>query len=287
MTYKTIVAVLSAAEDAVSRAKSAEVEQARQLRRGELERQQLELQAEAKELTRGQADFRKARAVFDAIWNTEREAETLNEKRLCLAERSAKAAATIADLEDKLELLQVAEHLVDGASDFRTPGKHQQTRGVIAEAELARGAHHAVRFHAANFRLLDLEVTWQHRARERHGNAVADVAIRRAAHDLLRSAVGRDAHRANRELVRVGMLRAREDFTHDQVRNRGQPGLFHALNLEPEKRKRARDLVHGGRELDVGFEPGEGDFHEKEEARSEKREVRSCYGLRFMALMYA
>ena len=92
-------------------------------------------------------------------------------------------------------------------------------------------------------------------------HAVAGVAVGRAADDRLHAAGGTDVDRANGELVGVGMLRARENLTDDNVLEFRRAGAVHGFHFEAEKRDRAGDLVDGGVELYVVAEPVEGNFH--------------------------
>ena len=153
------------------------------------------------------------------------------------------------------------QHVVDGGPQRGAPGEDQQAGMGAAEAELVRGAHHAVGQLAADPGLLDLEVAGQHGARQRHRHAVAHPVIWRAAHDGLHAPGRTNVDGADGELVGVGMRLAGEHFADHDERQRRQAGPDHLLDLETEKRDGVGDFVDGRVEGDVGLEPMEREFH--------------------------
>jgi hypothetical protein len=59
------------------------------------------------------------------------------------------------------------------------------------------------------------------------------------------------------------VLVAREHLADHHVGQRWHPGADDLLDLKTEERDRMSDLIDGGVEGHVGFEPVEGDFHRK------------------------
>src|SRR5690606_9119314 len=100
---------------------------------------------------------------------------------------------------------------------------------------------------------------------ERHGHAVADIAVGSAADDGAHAAVGgADVHGADGELVGVGVFVAGEDVADDDVVELGRAGVDDLLDLEAEEGDRARDVVGGDAgKINVVLEPGEGNFHRR------------------------
>ena len=74
----------------------------------------------------------------------------------------------------------------DRRADLCLGRKNQQPVAVCGKAELARAAKHALRFDAAQFARLDLQIVGQNRARQGERHFVAHFVILRAANDLAR-----------------------------------------------------------------------------------------------------
>ena len=168
------------------------------------------------------------------------------------------------------------QNVVDRRADRGFAGEKEQTLRVFGEGEFLGGAHHAGRGLSADLGFFDDEIAGEHGAGERDGHAVADVAVGRAADDGAHAAMGgTDIDGANGELVGVGVFVAREDVADDDVVERGGAGADDLLDLEAEEGDRARNVI--GRntgEIDVGLEPGEGNFHRKSRFRSCPRNTR-------------
>ena len=90
----------------------------------------------------------------------------------------------------------------DRFPDLCVRRENQKSIAVLRKTELARTAKHTLRFNAAEFARLDLQVVHQHCAGQREWNFVADLVVLRAANDLARlpAAV---IDLANAEAVRV------------------------------------------------------------------------------------
>src|SRR5690606_21922606 len=157
------------------------------------------------------------------------------------------------------------QHVVDGRADGRFAGEQVETVGGLREGEFAGGAQHAGGGLAADLGFLDGEVAGQRGGGQRDGHAVAGVAVVRAADDGAHAAVGlADVHGADGKFVGVGVLVAGEDVADHGEIERGRAGLDDLLDLEAEEGDGARDVVVGrGAEINVGLEPGTGNFHWK------------------------
>ncbi len=168
------------------------------------------------------------------------------------------------DIENRVAIRQ---GLVDRLADGRGGREDQQTRMIARQAEFIGGAHHPLGFVAVGLALGNLKAARQDRAGQRDRHAPAHVAIRRAAHDGAHAAVIRtDIHRAERDLLlEIRDLLAREDFAHDDIRQRRQAGVVDALDLEAEEGDGALQFFRGGVEPDILPEPVAGDFHGAEE----------------------
>ena len=162
------------------------------------------------------------------------------------------------------------KRLVDGRTEIRFSGKDEQPAVIAAHADFIRRAHHAIGRLAAKLRLLDLKISRQHCARKSDENAIARVAIVRAANDGLHAARRPHIDGANRKLVGVGMLRPGEDFANDHMIEFRRAGGNHAFHLKAEKRDRPRNFIDGSIELNVIAEPVEGEFHVSEKDFEQK-----------------
>ena len=165
------------------------------------------------------------------------------------------------------------EHHVGAAQIL---GERHAHRGVLrqdpnalvvgGQAELARGAVHAHRHHAAELALLDLDVAGQHRAHHGGHDMVALVEVLRAAHDLQRlgvalgiDVVGAHVNRADPQMVRIGMGGLGEHLRGDHV----VKGLAHGLDrldlgaradeLAGELGRVLRQLNHSGKPVVRNF----------------------------------
>lgn len=133
-----------AAEDALRRAKSDEAEQARQIRRGELEKRSLELGSALEKLEAERSSHSKARALQSEIANAEKQADAL-EGRRGTNERALEAASTEKrDAEGLLELLDVATRLQDKRRIEGSIGELERVAADI-EADRATAAEHHAR----------------------------------------------------------------------------------------------------------------------------------------------
>ena len=102
---------------------------------------------------------------------------------------------------------------------------------LLAQAQLARRAQHAVRFHAADLRALDGEAAGKLGSHLGDGHLQPRAHVRRTADDAQAIlTVGR--HLAQRQLVRIGMAAALEDLAHDDPAERRRDGRDR-LDLEP------------------------------------------------------
>ena len=134
------------------------------------------------------------------------------------------------------EGVAAGERLVDRLADGRLAREEQEAGVFAAEAEFVGRAEHAVGSLAANLRLLDLEVAGQHGTGKRDRHAVARIAVVRAADDGAHAAVScADVDGADRELVGVGMLGARENGADDDILQRRERSADDALDLEAEE----------------------------------------------------
>jgi len=139
--------------------------------------------------------------------------------------------------------------------------KNEQSRGIFGQAQFLGRAHHAARRFATDLRLLYYEVAGQNGAGQRHGNSIADGVILRATDDCLYSQNLSERDRANRQLVGVGMLVARENLAHDDVGQLWRTGADDVFDFKAEEGDSAADFVGRAFQGDVVAEPVERNFH--------------------------
>lgn len=123
-----LVANERAAEEALRQARSDEAEQARQLRRGELERRKLELAADAKAIGAEREKVAKARTLHAELSRSEARASDLLDLRNRSEADASAAGALKGDLQQQLELVQVAEQV----------SQRRRTETAIDELEKVR-----------------------------------------------------------------------------------------------------------------------------------------------------
>ena len=128
----------------------------------------------------------------------------------------------------------------------------EQAGMVVAQAQFASGAKHAVGFDAAQFRLFDFEIA-EIRADGRAGDALSGVAIRCAADDLQRFATA-DVHFADAHVVRIRMRFAGENLRHDDAfRNRAR--LFDAFDFQSRACQTRRQFLGVPWDVNVILQP--------------------------------
>ena len=153
------------------------------------------------------------------------------------------------------------EHIVDGGTERRAVRENEEAGGIFGDAEFLRGTHHAVGGLAADFRLLDFEISGQNCPGKCYGDAVADLVILRAANDGLHAERVAEVDRADGEFVGVRVFIADKDFADDDMGELGRAGADDLLHLEAEEGDRAGDLVVRSVEGDVVAEPVKRNFH--------------------------
>ncbi len=160
------------------------------------------------------------------------------------------------EVEDHIGRLEVAEK----SSDWGGGVEDEQARLVVAEAEFPAAAHHAVGLDVAQLSFLDHNAAGQRGAGERQRHLVADLVVLRAADDLARGAAA-VIHLADAEPVGVRVLHGFEDLRDDDLVG-VDAAHFDALDLDAGEREQVAQLLDGHvREVEMGFEPGQGDFH--------------------------
>ena len=130
---------------------------------------------------------------------------------------------------------------------------------IGAQAQLAARAAHAGARHAAQLRLLDLEIAGQHRAHGSHRHLDAGCNVRRAAHDLHRL-VRAHVHRDHVHVVAVGMRLARLHVPdHHAVERRAR--LLDALHARARQVEPVAELLHVSRHVHILSQPFKRYFH--------------------------
>ncbi len=124
-----------------------------------------------------------------------------------------------------------AEHLAHVGPERCVGGQLEDAGVVVAEAELARRAQHALRHHAADLAPLDREVAGEHCADAREGHDHARLDVRRAAHDPQLTVAEVDV--GEPDLVGVGMRNDVEDLGDDDPVHVAA-GFVDRLDLEAE-----------------------------------------------------
>jgi hypothetical protein len=161
--------------------------------------------------------------------------------------------------------LERDQHVVEierGAQ--RHPGlqrgvERQQSARVLVDAELLRGAQHALRFDAAHRGALDRESAGQHGAFQGHRREHAGGGVRRTADDL--ELLGRAyVDDANAQAIGVGMLRQRIDAADDYAVERRRGGN-RLLDLEPGHREPLAQLRAVDARIAHRAQPAFGELH--------------------------
>jgi hypothetical protein len=171
----------------------------------------------------------------------------------------AQAVAAIrSDREIDHAIVEVKPH-AQIASDLRVGGQLDDAARVLAEPELARGAEHALRSHAAELAALDLQPSRERRAFERERRAHASVHVRRAADDLelVSAAV---VHAAYAQLVGVRVTLHVQHRADDDVVERGRRALD-ALELVPGKSQALAELRRRRRRIHPLAQPRLAQLH--------------------------
>ncbi len=136
-----------------------------------------------------------------------------------------------------------------------------------ADAQFVFGAEHAQRFDSANLAALDLEllvaaVRVEHGTHRGAQHLEAGAAVGCSAHDLQRLRSPR-VDRRNVQMVRIGVVRAGQDFADDHAAQPAPDGLdlLETLDFESDVREDRRNLFGRQIDVDVAFEPVIGDIH--------------------------
>ncbi len=144
-------------------------------------------------------------------------------------------------------------------ADGRVGGQFDDAVMPLADLELARGAHHAVRFDAADRRDLQRDV-----GPRNIGAGAAEHAdqpgarIGRTAYDLCGSVAGVD--RQHLQLVRLRVALGGQD-ARDGERRQCLARIGDALHLQPDTGQRDHDLIEGRIGVEMLGEPGQGELH--------------------------
>lgn len=139
-----LVAKERAAEDALRRAKSDEAEQARQIRRGELEKRSLELGSSLEKLEAERSSHSKARALQSEIANAKKQVDALEGQRAANERALEDASTEKRDAEGFLELLDVATRL-QGQRRIEASIDELERVAADIEADRATAAEHLAR----------------------------------------------------------------------------------------------------------------------------------------------
>ena len=138
-------------------------------------------------------------------------------------------------------------------------GQHNDTVVGVSDADFVLGADHAERFHSADFRFLDFELTAvgciERGADRSHDNNLACCDIWRAAHNLHRSLSEFDS--GDVEMVAVGMFRASEHFADNDAGEAAADRFyrFDAFGFKAYGSKSGAEFFGGKIEVNVLFEP--------------------------------
>ncbi len=160
------------------------------------------------------------------------------------------------------------EVVAGGHADRRVGGQLHYTRVVGTYAQLILGAQHAERLHAADLAALDLEllvaaVGVEHRAHRGAQHFEPLAAVGRAAHDVERR-LAAHVDRGYVQVIRVGMVLARENLADDHARESAADGLYLAeiLHLETYVGEDRGDLFGRQVGVDILFQPVERYLHD-------------------------
>ena len=139
--------------------------------------------------------------------------------------------------------------------------KDEQSAMVIADAQLTTTAHHAVGLNITEYAFLDLNATWQNSARQRERNLVASDEILGPTNDLSRSS-GTVIYLTDTQAVCIRMWHKVDDLGYNDL-VRINAALLDAFDFDASKGQQIAHLLDTRvRDIDVCFQPGEGDFHE-------------------------
>ena len=144
-------------------------------------------------------------------------------------------------------------------ADRQVVGEVDDALVILRDHHLAFRTQHAVRFDAADLRLLQIDAGARNvgaRRREDAGHAGARVG--RAAHDLNHAVAGLDV--ADPEPVGIG-VRARLDDLGDGESGQAVGHVDDVVDLEADAEQAVGDLVDGGPGVEMLLEPGESELH--------------------------
>ena len=146
-------------------------------------------------------------------------------------------------------------------ADRRIGGQFDDAVMVVAELELARRAHHAVRFDAADRRDLELHAVGRddRAGRAEHADQ-SGARIGRAAHDLQRHAVA-GIDRQHLQLVGLRVALGGQHAARRVNPAKLLARIVDAFDLEPDARQRLDDRVEIGVGVEMLLEPAKRELH--------------------------
>ncbi len=146
------------------------------------------------------------------------------------------------------------------SADRRVIGQFHDALRIAGQLQFARRAQHAQRFDAANDALAEREFLGRDISSRRREHGLETLArIGRAADDL-QGRAGTRIDRAHLQAIGVGM-RGRLDHLRDDKVLKHRGGIVHILDLEADARECVDDLGERSRSVEMGLEPGQGEFH--------------------------
>ncbi|EDY21393.1 hypothetical protein CfE428DRAFT_0638 [Chthoniobacter flavus Ellin428] len=145
------------------------------------------------------------------------------------------------------------EKLGERCADLRLGRQDQQAIFSLGHPEFFSAAHHALRFHAAQFADLDLEIRSQHGAGQGQRHLVAHLVIFRSADDLPRGTAA-IIHLAHAQAIGIRVLHAFANLRHDDIRDI-HPVRFHAFHFHACQREEIDELGHRRGEFNEFAEP--------------------------------
>ena len=131
---------------------------------------------------------------------------------------------------------------------------------VIAQAHFAGGEHHRLGFLAADFAHFEGDAGAGDEGAGEGGHAdQAGARIGRAADHGVFTAIA-DIHAQRAQTVGIGVL-AGLDHPGDDKAGQGGGAVFHAFNLDADAGEGFAKRCRIGREIEMGAQPGEREFH--------------------------
>ncbi|OPZ74655.1 MAG: hypothetical protein BWY82_00599 [Verrucomicrobia bacterium ADurb.Bin474] len=178
--------------------------------------------------------FRNAQGCFHSPDNRTHPLKTKKRRQFTGHTDMAQAVRTIRCHFHVKYRIRLRKYRIHGSPDFRPLFQNKQARMVLAHAQLARAAHHALAVDVTQLGLLDHKSARQFGTRKRNRDTVPDLEIPGTANDLGRCACPH-VHFTQAQAIRIRMLCLLKHLANHHMLQRSQPTTFDTFNLKTDE----------------------------------------------------